>query len=77
MYADLRLMEGIVKASRTDWTIIRPPRLTNGPLTGHYRIEINGFLKNGLKISRADVAHFITKHLDDESIYQSTVEIAY
>jgi len=77
MYADLRLMEGIVKASHTNWTIIRPPRLTDGQTTGRYRMEVNGFLKSGLKISRADVAHFILHHLDDESIYRSTVEIAY
>src|SRR5579872_234956 len=37
MYADLRLMEGIIKASNAEWTIVRPPQLTDGHLTGHYR----------------------------------------
>jgi putative NADH-flavin reductase len=50
MYADLREMETIVKASISEWTIIRPPQLTNGPLTGQYRTAVNVYLKNGLKI---------------------------
>ena len=36
-------MERIVMASGLEWTIARPPRLTNGPLTGRYRVE-NGHL---------------------------------
>jgi putative NADH-flavin reductase len=76
MYADLRRMENIIKASATDWTIIRPPQLTNDSLTGHYRTAINGFLKDCLKISRANVAHFMVNNLTSEETYQATVEIA-
>ena len=76
MYADLRRMENIVKASRTDWTIIRPPQLTNGSLTGHYRTALNAFLKDCLKISRANVAHFIVNDLTNEATYRTTVELA-
>ena len=28
MYADLRLMEKLVKETDLDWTIVRPPQLT-------------------------------------------------
>jgi putative NADH-flavin reductase len=76
MYADLRRMENIIKASRTDWTIIRPPQLTNEPLTGHYRTALNTFLKDCLKISRANVAHFIINDLTNEATYRATVELA-
>ena len=31
---DQRSMETVVRASNLDWTIVRPPTLTNGPLTG-------------------------------------------
>jgi putative NADH-flavin reductase len=31
-------MEGTVKASELDWTIVRPPRLTNGTRTEHYGV---------------------------------------
>jgi putative NADH-flavin reductase len=77
MYADQRLMEDMVKASGIEYTIIRPPRLTDKPATGSYRVSINGFLKNSLTISRADVAHFMIHHLDDQATYQALVEIGY
>ncbi len=77
MYADLLRMEQTVKLSRLDWTIVRPPQLTNKPRTGRYRIAINQFLKNGLKISRADTADYILRNLQNKDSYRSTVEIAY
>jgi putative NADH-flavin reductase len=77
MYADLLRMESAVKTSGLDWTILRPPQLLDKPLTGKYRIAINQFLKNALKISRADTADFILQHLHTKETYQSTVEIAY
>jgi hypothetical protein len=77
MYADLRVMESRVKESGLDWTIIRPPRLTNGARTGQYRFAVNSWLKNCLSISRADVGHFIVHHAKDRGIYQGIVEIAY
>jgi putative NADH-flavin reductase len=54
-------MERIVMASALDWTIARPPRLTNGPRTGHYDVE-NRHLPGRsafASISRADVADFL------------------
>jgi putative NADH-flavin reductase len=77
MYADLHRMEIIVKASDAKWTIIRPPQLSDQPATGHYRIAINDWLKDCLKISRADVAHFIIHNINNPAIIKTTVEIAY
>jgi uncharacterized protein YbjT (DUF2867 family) len=77
MYADQAIMEDIVRNSGIEYTIIRPPRLTDKPATGHYRVCLNGFLKNSLSISRADVAHFMIHSLDDHRTYQSLVEIGY
>jgi putative NADH-flavin reductase len=54
-------MERIVIASDLDWTIARPPRLTNGPRTGRYDVE-NGHLPSRsafAAISRADIAEFL------------------
>jgi putative NADH-flavin reductase len=56
-YAHLALMEDDVRESGLDWTIVRPPRLTNGPLTGTYRTAFEQ--SAGLAISRADVAHLM------------------
>lgn len=77
MYADLRQMESIIKGSDAKWTIIRPPQLTDQPVTGHYRTAINNWLKDCLKISRADVAHFIIHNINNPAIIKTTVEIAY
>lgn len=77
MYADLREMEKEVRRSNGDWTIIRPPQLTDGPQTDNYRVAINTFLKNCLKISRADVAHFMIDNIRNEAFYKSIVEIGY
>ena len=59
-------MERVVIGSGLDWTIARPPRLTNGPLTGRYRVE-NGHLPDRsafASVSRADVAHFLLSELE-------------
>jgi putative NADH-flavin reductase len=77
MYADLRLMEKLIRESDVDWTIVRPPRLTDSKVTGNYRIAVNRFLKNGLKISRADTAHFMLSHIQSEEMFRSVVEIGY
>jgi putative NADH-flavin reductase len=77
MYTDLELMENLVKASDLDWTILRPPTLTNGPRTGRYHVAVNQHLAHSFSISRADVADYMLKHLVDRDTYQGLVEIAY
>lgn len=77
MYVDLNRMERVIKSSELNWTIIRPPSLTNKPFTGHYRFSINDYLNKGMKISRADLAAFIISNITNESIYKKTVEVAY
>lgn len=62
-FADLHRMEDLVRASHTDWTIVRPPRLTNRPRTGRYRTAIDAHV--GISIARADVADAILAALAD------------
>lgn len=56
---DKDAMEKLVRASTTDWTLVRPPALTNGPATGAYRASTS--LKPGItgRLSRADLAGFM------------------
>jgi putative NADH-flavin reductase len=77
MYADLRVMESRVKESDADWTIVRPPRLTDKRVTGRYRFAVNRFLKNSLSISRGDVAHFMINNALNEDTYKGVVEVGY
>ncbi|MHC8562151.1 NAD(P)H-binding protein [Streptomyces albidoflavus] len=37
VYADLAGAEALLARSGTEWTAVRPPRLTDGPLTATYR----------------------------------------
>jgi putative NADH-flavin reductase len=77
MYSDLVCMEERVRASAVDWTIIRPPRLTDGPRTGHYVASRNAHLPNAWVISRADLADYIITHLADPATYRAWVEVAH
>jgi putative NADH-flavin reductase len=76
-YADLALMEDIVRGSGLDWTVIRPPRLTDKPLTGIYRTAFGQNLRSGLLISRADVAHLMLRVLEEPETIKEVVGIAY
>jgi putative NADH-flavin reductase len=76
-YADMAVMEQHVRECGLDWTLVRAARLTNGPLTGHYRSSVNRKLRGCWSISRADVAHHLLTHVADAESSQAVVEIAY
>src|SRR6266404_4270421 len=76
-YADLALMEDILRNSGLDWTIVRPPRLTDKPLTGTYRTAFGQNLRHGLFISRADVAHLMLHVLAQPETIKQAIGIAY
>jgi putative NADH-flavin reductase len=54
-------MENIFRKSGLDWTMVRPPRLTDQPRTGKYRVLEGHLPRFGFAISRADVADFMIK----------------
>lgn len=77
VYADLTAMEAALSASATDWTSVRPPKLTNGPLTGTYRTVIGSNPRSGRSISRADVAHAMLALTEDPAALKQGVGVAY
>jgi putative NADH-flavin reductase len=76
-YSDMLKMETVLKQSDMNWTVIRPPRLLTGDRTGIYRTSTNEFLPDMSSLKRADLAHYIIHHLDDEKTFKSMVEISY
>ncbi|MFG2195384.1 NAD(P)-dependent oxidoreductase [Streptomyces sp. NPDC048639] len=76
-YADLAVMEEDVRRSGTDWTVVRPPRLHDRPLTGSYRKAFATTPKDSMMIGRADVAHAMLAMADDASTVQQAVGVAY
>src|SRR5207247_798990 len=57
-YADFARMEQLVASSGLDWTIVRPPYLSNGPTTGRVRREAGrkDLAHGPYHISRGDLA---------------------
>jgi putative NADH-flavin reductase len=77
LYTDLAAMEDQLRDGRLDWTAIRPPRLTNGPLTRTYRTAIDRNVRHGLLISRRDVAHLMLTVLQQRETVRHAVGVAY
>ncbi|OGA05829.1 MAG: flavin reductase [Betaproteobacteria bacterium RIFCSPHIGHO2_12_FULL_69_13] len=77
VYADKDRQESLVRASDTDWTIVRPGILSNGPLTGNYRALTDLSGVTARRISRADVAHFMLKELESNRYLGQTPLLTY
>jgi putative NADH-flavin reductase len=74
-WADLVAMEEVVRASGLDWTVLRPPQLTDKPLTGRYRTRRDANAR-GLRVSRADVAHLALAVAGDPDTYRTAISLA-
>ena len=60
-------MEEIFMNSGLDWTIARPPRLTDGAYTGKYRVREGHLPRFGFTVSRADVADYMIKAVESRA----------
>lgn len=76
-YADLARMEDVLRASGLDWTSVRPPRLTDKPGTGRYRVATEHNLRGGVRIARADLAHLMLDAIDRPATFGHAIGIAY
>ena len=76
IYDDLRRLEDAMRRSGLDWTAVRPPKLTDGPLTEKYRAVIGANVPRGFTVSRADVAHCMLAALDDPATIGQGVGVA-
>jgi putative NADH-flavin reductase len=76
IYDDMATMEADIRASGLDWTVVRPPRLLDKPLTGRYRRAIGANVPRGNTIGRADVAHAMLAVLADSATIGQPVGVA-
>lgn len=74
---DHRRAADLLEASKLDWTIARPMRLDDGPLTGQYRKSNEGVPSGGQRISRKDTAHFLLHSLLENAYIDRSVGLAY
>jgi putative NADH-flavin reductase len=71
-YDDKSLQEQLIKESELDWTIARPGVLTGGPQTGNCQILSEPTQwRNGM-ISRAGVAEFLVRQIEDQTYIRKT-----
>lgn len=64
------------RAGDLDWTVVRVPMLTDGPLTGDFRVGYVG-KESGRQISRADAAAFMLQQLEDDTYLHQMPLISY
>lgn len=72
LYREHRLVEDLVRASDLDWTIVRPPRLSNRPSRGYLESTVKR-PKGRITLSRIDVADFISKALATDAFQHQAV----
>jgi len=67
--------EEIIRQSSLQWTILRPPRLVDSPISGHYKIGTD--LKTGLgsSIARVDVATALLDQLENIQFIRTTPSV--
>jgi len=76
MVADATEMESLIQKSELDWTLVRPPRLTNGQRRNRYRVREGHLPGFGFTISRADVAAFMIWAAENRAFIQKVVGIS-
>lgn len=77
-YINKTLMEEIIAESNLNWEMVRPGMLSNGPLTGKYRVipDLHKHMKVG-KISRADVADFLLSEAKNIKQFKQYIALTY
>jgi uncharacterized protein YbjT (DUF2867 family) len=72
VYDDKDVQEWIVRSSGLDWTIVRPGLLKDSAATGSYRVLAASTDWRFGTISRADVADFLVRQVDDGTLIGTT-----
>jgi putative NADH-flavin reductase len=76
LVADASAMESLFAASGLDWTMVRPPQLTDGPYTGKYRTLEGHLPRFGFRVSRADVADFMVEAVERRASIRRIVGVS-
>jgi putative NADH-flavin reductase len=78
LYPDIAKMEDELRArDDLDWTIVRPPLLTNGAPRGTYREVVGDVVPKGLRLARADLAEALLRAAETDAYVRERVAVAY
>jgi putative NADH-flavin reductase len=75
-FADMRAAEALTRDCGLAWTIVRPPRLTDGPGNGRYRRALDRNVLGGASIARTDLATALLDVTGDPSTIGHVVSVA-
>ncbi|MGD3110244.1 NAD(P)-dependent oxidoreductase [Streptomyces sp. YGL11-2] len=73
-YADLERMEALLADSAAEWTVLRPPYLTDKPGTGRYRTAFEANV-SGSSLTRADLATALLTVLTDPGTIRHAIGV--
>ncbi len=76
-FRDKEGQDALIRNSDLDWISVCPPWLTNGPHTGVYQFGCDLRPPVNARISRADVADFMLKHLIDPTFVHKSPILYY
>jgi len=77
VFEDQRKAEQCIRASDAEWTIVRPPRLLDGPKRGRYDVESEKPAPGKYENSRAELAGFMVREMAAKKFVQKAVGIGY
>lgn len=73
---DLGAMDRTFIQSELDWTIVRPPQLSDGPLTRRYGVAPDAMPQGKRVVSRADVAHCVLEAAEKKRFLHGIIGMA-
>jgi putative NADH-flavin reductase len=74
---DKERIESLIRASNTNWTVVRPARMIDGPHTGDYRSGTALRLGSMAKISFADLASFMLSLVKRTNAQKLVISVAF
>ena len=72
IYADKSRADDQIRRSTLDWTLIYPVLMTDTPGTGKYKVGEKLEMKGMPKVSRADVAEFMLRELNENTFIKKS-----
>ncbi|MDA8034912.1 MAG: SDR family oxidoreductase [Actinomycetota bacterium] len=75
-YADMSKMEAYLDDVPLDWTVIRAPRLTDGPPSGNIQVSLDEPILEAGALRRADLAEFMLDAIDRPDTFRRRVHLA-
>ena len=77
-FADKEKAEELIRATKLDWTLVRPGSLNNKLLTGTYRVGPDAAKKRWFpRIARADVADFMLNAVERDTFVRESPSLTY